>query len=265
MRAAYTSATGRTSDFTNEGAGDLGGLVLLPGVHTFTTGVRINSNLVLSGTCQDVFVFQVAYAPSYHRLRTGLTRHRGTYTQGANAIISLVGGVRPSQVFWAVAGAVTVGDGARFMGVMLAQTSITFQTGGSAVGRLLAQSAITLDKNSIEQPNNDGCSVDQTVIVTACTSILDTLGILADDLAGSTVTTIATRTVTANASTVTLPASTIRVTSTINGVITTLTSIVPASTVTATGPTVTATAPTVTATVTAAPQYAGQLYLFCRS
>lgn len=60
MQAAYTSAAGRASDFTNEGAGDLGGLVLLPGVHTFNTGVRVNSNLVLSGTCTDVFVFQVS-------------------------------------------------------------------------------------------------------------------------------------------------------------------------------------------------------------
>lgn len=96
---------------------------------------------------------------------------RGTYTQGANAIISLVGGLRPSQVFWQVTGAVTVGDGARFQGIILAKTSITFQTGASAVGRLLAQSAITLDQNSIQQPQNDDCNVPVTV--TACKSCHD--------------------------------------------------------------------------------------------
>jgi hypothetical protein len=59
MLTAYNSAAGRAADFTNEGAGELGGLTLAPGVHKFTTGVTISSDLVLSGACGDTFIFQV--------------------------------------------------------------------------------------------------------------------------------------------------------------------------------------------------------------
>jgi hypothetical protein len=60
MLAAYNSAAGRAADFTNEGAGEIGGLTLAPGVHKFNTGVTVSSNVILSGTCNDVFVFQIS-------------------------------------------------------------------------------------------------------------------------------------------------------------------------------------------------------------
>jgi hypothetical protein len=59
MEAAYNSAAARATDFLNRGAGELGGLTLAPGVYTFTTGVTISSDLVLSGDCNSVFVFQI--------------------------------------------------------------------------------------------------------------------------------------------------------------------------------------------------------------
>jgi len=60
MVAAYNTAAGRASDYTDEGAGILGGRTFLPGVHTFSTGVTIASDIFLSGTCNDVFIFQVS-------------------------------------------------------------------------------------------------------------------------------------------------------------------------------------------------------------
>ncbi len=60
MLAAYNDAAGRAADYTNEGGGEIGGLTLLPGVHKFTTGVTISNNLVLSGGCNDVFIFQIS-------------------------------------------------------------------------------------------------------------------------------------------------------------------------------------------------------------
>lgn len=59
MLTAYNTARDRPTDFTNTGAGELGGLTLQPGVYTFTTGVTIANNLILQGGCNDVFIFQV--------------------------------------------------------------------------------------------------------------------------------------------------------------------------------------------------------------
>ena len=59
METAYNDAAGRASNFVNEGAGQLGGRTLQPGVYQFTTGVTVTSNLVLNGDCNDVFIFQI--------------------------------------------------------------------------------------------------------------------------------------------------------------------------------------------------------------
>lgn len=59
MQTAYNDAAGRASNFVNVGAGELGGRTLHPGVYQFTTGVRVTSNLVLTGDCDDVFIFQI--------------------------------------------------------------------------------------------------------------------------------------------------------------------------------------------------------------
>jgi hypothetical protein len=76
----------------------------------------------------------------------------------ANVGIALVGGVRPSQVFWAIGGATTIGAGADFMGILLDQTSVNLGAGATLRGRILAQSSVGLIKNQIEQPNDNGCS-----------------------------------------------------------------------------------------------------------
>jgi hypothetical protein len=80
--------------------------------------------------------------------------------QGASAIISLIGGVQPCNVFFQVADAVTIGVGARFMGILLAKTSVDLGAGASVDGRILSQAAVTLDQNNIEQPD---CSAQPTV------------------------------------------------------------------------------------------------------
>lgn len=59
VRNAYNVAAGRAGDFTNTGAGELGGLTLAPGVYKYTTGVTISSNVILRGSCGDVFIFQI--------------------------------------------------------------------------------------------------------------------------------------------------------------------------------------------------------------
>lgn len=59
MGAAYNDAAGRKDpDFVNIGAGEIGGLVLTPGTYKFTSGVSINSDVVLTGGVEDVYIFQ---------------------------------------------------------------------------------------------------------------------------------------------------------------------------------------------------------------
>jgi hypothetical protein len=61
MQAAYTNAMGQTPvDFSEFQGGALGGSVLVPGIYKFSTTVNIATDLTLTGTCNDVYVFQIA-------------------------------------------------------------------------------------------------------------------------------------------------------------------------------------------------------------
>ncbi len=137
METAYLEAEGRTSpNFTELGAGEIGGLTLVPGLYKWGTGVLISSDVTLSGGPRDVWVFQVA----------------GTLDQASATRVTLAGGALAKNVFWQVAGAVTIGTTAHFEGVVLAKTLIAVNTGASVNGRLLAQTAVTLQMNAVTQP-----------------------------------------------------------------------------------------------------------------
>ena len=63
-------------------------------------------------------------------------------------------GHRLSNIFWQVSGAVTFGTYSHFEGIILGQTGINLQTGATLNGRMLAQTAVTLQMNTISQPDN---------------------------------------------------------------------------------------------------------------
>ena len=137
METAYNDASGRVSpNFTELGAGEIGGLTLTPGLYKWGTGLLITTDVTLSGGPDDVWIFQVA----------------GTLNQANAARVTLAGGARPKNIFWQVAGAVTIGTAAHFEGVVLAKTLIAVNTGASVNGRLLAQTAVTLQMNAVTQP-----------------------------------------------------------------------------------------------------------------
>jgi hypothetical protein len=137
MGFAYVNAAGRQSpDFTELGAGEIGGLTLAPGLYKWATDVSITTDVTLSGGPDDVWIFQVA----------------GTLKQGNAARVTLAGGAQAKNIFWQVAGAVTLGTTAHFEGVVLAKTMIAENTGATVNGRLLAQSAVTLQMNAVTQP-----------------------------------------------------------------------------------------------------------------
>ena len=58
--------------------------------------------------------------------------------------MTLTGGALAKNIFWQVAGAVTIGTTAHFEGVVLGKTMVAVNTGASVNGRLMAQTAVTL-------------------------------------------------------------------------------------------------------------------------
>ena len=135
METAYTNAAGRTSpNFTELHAGDVTGKTLTPGLYKWGTGVLISGGgVTISGSASDVWIFQIAQ----------------NLTVANGAIVTLSGGAQASNIFWQVAGEVTLGTTAAMKGIILCQTQIAMSTGATLTGIALAQTAVTLDANAI--------------------------------------------------------------------------------------------------------------------
>ena len=139
MVAAYTEAAGRpagTGANLDLGMGTLNGDNLAPGTYTWTSNVDIKGNITLTGTDTDVWIFQIP----------------GTLIQESATQVNLAGGALARNIFWQVAGAVTIRTTAHLEGIILGQTSITLENGASITGRALAQSGVILDNNTITVP-----------------------------------------------------------------------------------------------------------------
>jgi len=136
MELAFTDAAGRAPGVTELGAGNIGGMSLGPGVYKWGTGLLIPTDVTLTGTATDVWIFEIAQ---------GLT-----LSSGAKIVLS--GGALPKNVFWQVAGLVELGTTAHGEGTLMSQTSITLRTGASVNGRLFAQTSVHLDGNMVVRP-----------------------------------------------------------------------------------------------------------------
>lgn len=134
MQAAYDDAEGRLDPNETElGAGEIGGLTLVPGLYKWGTGVLITTNVTLDGAADDVWIFQIA----------------GAVAQAATAQVLLTGGALPQNIFWQVAGAVAIGATAHMEGNVLAAGAISFAAGASVNGSLMSQTAVTLDATTV--------------------------------------------------------------------------------------------------------------------
>ena len=136
MELAFTAAAGRAPSATELGAGNIGGRTLTPGVYKWSSGLLIPTNVTLSGSASDVWIFQVAQDL--------------TISNGIRVV--LAGGAQARNIFWQVSGRVEIGTTAHCEGTVLSQTSITLATGATINGRLLAQSAVNLDSSTVVQP-----------------------------------------------------------------------------------------------------------------
>jgi hypothetical protein len=135
METAYVNAAGRTSpDYTELYTGDLTGQTLTPGLYNWSTGVLVSAGgVTISGSATDVWIFQISQ----------------NLTLGNGAMVTLSGGAQASNIFWQVAGQVTLGTTSAMKGIILCKTLIEIQTGAVFNGIALAQTAVTLDANKI--------------------------------------------------------------------------------------------------------------------
>lgn len=139
METAFTDAAGRPAGvgpFLNLGAGTVAGRTLVAGVYTWGSNVNITTDLTLSGSANDVWIFQIT----------------GTLDLAAGKNILLSGGALAKNIFWQVSDTVNLLAGSHFEGVILAQTDVAIRNGASARSRLLAQTAVTLINNAVTEP-----------------------------------------------------------------------------------------------------------------
>jgi hypothetical protein len=137
MIGAYNDAAGRLlPDFTELGDGEIGSLTLVPGLYKWGGTVTISNDVTISGGANDIWIFQIA----------------GDLTESSAKNVILTGNAQAKNVFWQVAGAVSIGQAAHFEGIVLSMTGITLITEATMKGRALAQTAVILDGNAVTQP-----------------------------------------------------------------------------------------------------------------
>ena len=132
MDVAFAAAGARAPDVTTTGAGDIGGMTILPGIYRWTADLTISTNVTLNGSETDVWIFQAQ-----------------SLSLTAAKQIVLTGGALPKNVFWQINGMVILNAMARLEGVILTSTSIAVGANVLVNGRLLGRTGVTLGANSI--------------------------------------------------------------------------------------------------------------------
>ena len=137
LTTAYNDAAGRTTAPITL-SGNIGGQTLAPGLYKSTSTLEISSgNLTLAGPADGVWIFQVA----------------STLTTTAARQVILSGGAQAKNVFWQVGTSATLGTTSDFKGNILADQSITLNTGAVLNGRALTRiAAVSLDTNTVTKP-----------------------------------------------------------------------------------------------------------------
>lgn len=137
MVTAYNDASGRLfPDYLEYASGSIGGKTLTSGLYKWTNTVSITSDVYISGSSSDIWIFQID----------------GNLSISTGSKIILSGGAKPENIFWQVAGEATLGTNSDFKGIIISMTGITFRTGATFKGRALAQTAVIMDANIITQP-----------------------------------------------------------------------------------------------------------------
>jgi len=140
LTTAYNDAAGRTPALSV--SGDLGGLMLTPGVYKSGSSLGLTGTLTLDaqGNPDAVFIFQAG----------------STLTTASGSRVNLINGALACNVFWQIGSSATLGTSSVFTGNILALRSISLNAGVTLNGRALARSgAVTLINDTITRP---GCA-----------------------------------------------------------------------------------------------------------
>jgi uncharacterized protein with beta-barrel porin domain len=116
---------------------NLGGLTLTPGVYSFSSAAQLTGALTLNGLGNPnaVFIFNIG----------------SSLTTASASVVNLVNNAQGGNVFWRVGSSATLGTTTSFVGDILANTSITLNTGAkiSCGAAWASTGAVTLDTNTI--------------------------------------------------------------------------------------------------------------------
>lgn len=139
LTTAYNDAQGRSTGSISL-PGDLSGLTLTPGLYTNSTSVMLSTgNLTLDAQGNENAVFILQMGSTLNTL------------PGTQVILS--GGAQAANIFWSVGTSATLGTNSIFYGNILADQSISLNTGAVLYGRALTRiAAVTLQTNVVTKP-----------------------------------------------------------------------------------------------------------------
>lgn len=136
LTTAYNNLMNRPTTVNLTGQ-NLGGLTLVSGVYNFSSSAQLTGALTLNGlgNPNSVFIFNIGSA----------------LTTASASAVTLINGANGGNVFWRVGSSATLGTGTSFNGDILANQSITLNTGANInCGAAWASTgAVTLDTNRI--------------------------------------------------------------------------------------------------------------------
>jgi hypothetical protein len=141
LTTAYNTAANEASSANLSGQ-NVGARTLTAGTYTYSSSAIMTGQLTLDaqGDPASRWIFQIG----------------SDLTTASNSSVLLTNGASPCNVYWQVGSSATLGTDTDFVGTIMADQSITTQTGTTVLGRALARiAAVNLDANTFVDP---GCA-----------------------------------------------------------------------------------------------------------